>query len=211
MVDEVHGFRYFDARDLLGFVDGTANPIGIEAAEVALIGNEDPAFTGGSYVIVQKYLHDLTRWGSFTVEEQERIIGRTKLDNVELPDTGPSHVTLNTIVDEHGVEHDILRDNMPFGQPGAGEFGTYYIAYAANPAIIEEMLDHMFVGNPPGSYDRILDVSTAVTGSFFFVPNADFLDDPDAALRITSTPTPPEVPQSSGSLAIGSLKGTSNS
>lgn len=211
VVDEVHGFRYFDARDLLGFVDGTANPVGVEATDVALIGPEDPSFSGGSYVIVQKYLHDLDRWNALTVEEQERIIGRTKLENIELPDTGPSHVTLNTIVDEHGVEHDILRDNMPFGRSGSGESGTYYIAYAANPATIEEMLDHMFIGDPPGTYDRILDVSTAVTGTFFFVPTADFLDDPAGAAEVELRPASDETPQSLGSLAIGSLKGSANS
>lgn len=211
VVDEVHGFHYFDARDLLGFVDGTANPAADEAASVALIGNEDPLFQGGSYVIVQKYLHDLDRWNAFSVEEQERIIGRTKLDNIELTDAVPSHVSLNTIVDEHGVERDILRDNMPFGRAGAGEYGTYYIAYAADPTITEHMLEHMFVGDPPGTYDRILDVSTAVTGSLFFVPSAEVLDDPIRALRTTPATPIENTSQSDGSLAIGSLKGTSNS
>lgn len=181
VVDEVHGFRFFDARDLLGFVDGTANPTGAAAAAAALVGDEDPAFQGGSYVVVQKYLHDLDRWNALTVAEQERIIGRTKLDNVEITDAVPSHVTLNTIVDDDGIEHDIVRDNMPFGHVGAREFGTYFTGYAANPAIIERMIDRMFVGDPPGAYDRILDVSTAVTGSLFFAPTADFLDNLSAA------------------------------
>lgn len=178
VVDEVHGFRYFDARDLLGFVDGTANPTGEAAAAAALVGDEDAAFRGSSYVVVQKYLHDLERWNALPVAEQERIMGRTKLDNIELKGTGPSHVTLNTITDADGTEHDIVRDNMPFGRVGAREFGTYYIGYTANPAVIERMLTRMFVGDPPGSYDRILDVSTAVTGSLYAVPPASFLDGP---------------------------------
>jgi putative iron-dependent peroxidase len=176
--DEVSGFRYFDARDLLGFVDGTENPMGAALVHDVLIGAEDAAFAGGSYVVVQKYLHDLASWGTLSVAEQERIIGRTKLDNVELEATGDrlSHKDLNTIVDTSGVEHDILRDNMPFGRPGAGEFGTYFIGYAADLSTIEKMLQRMFVGVPPGRYDRILDFSTAVTGSTYFVPSNDLLE-----------------------------------
>ena len=176
--DEVSGFRYFDARDLLGFVDGTENPMGAALVHDILIGAEDDEFAGGSYVVVQKYLHDLASWGTLSVDEQERIIGRTKLDNVELEATGDqlSHKDLNTIVDTAGVEHDILRDNMPFGRPGAGEFGTYFIGYAADLSTIEKMLQRMFVGVPPGKHDRILDFSTAVTGSTYFVPSNDLLE-----------------------------------
>jgi putative iron-dependent peroxidase len=176
--DEVSGFRYFDSRDLLGFVDGTENPTGAALQHDTLIGSEDDEFAGGSYVVVQKYLHDLTAWGVLTVAEQEHIIGRTKVDNVELDATGDglSHKDLNTIVDADGVEHDILRDNMPFGRPGAGEFGTYFIGYAADLSTIEKMLQRMFVGVPPGRHDRILDFSTAVTGSAYFVPSNDLLE-----------------------------------
>src|SRR5208282_4365327 len=129
VVDEVHGFRYFDARDLLGFVDGTENPTGQAAKDATLIGLEDAAFAGGSYVIVQKYLHDLASWNALTTEEQERIIGRAKLSDIELDDAAkPSsaHNALTTIV-EQGREMKILRDNMPFGQAAQGEFGTYFM------------------------------------------------------------------------------------
>jgi putative iron-dependent peroxidase len=176
VVDEVHAFRYFDARDLLGFVDGTENPTGNAAARAVIVGADDPGFAGGSYVAVQKYVHDLDTWNGMTVEEQERIIGRTKLDNIELGSPGPSHVNLTTIVDSDGTERKILRDNMPFGTVGKDEFGTYFIGYTANPAVLELMLHRMFAGDPPGSYDRILDVSTAVTGTLFAVPSLDFLD-----------------------------------
>jgi porphyrinogen peroxidase len=175
--DEVFGFRYFDARDLLGFVDGTENPMGAALEHDTLIGSEDEEFSGGSYVVVQKYLHDLASWGKLSVAEQEHIVGRTKLDNVELDPSGRlSHKDLNTIVDAEGVEHDILRDNMPFGRPGAGEFGTYFIGYAADLSTIEKMLERMFVGVPPGQHDRILDFSKAVTGSTYFVPSNDLLE-----------------------------------
>jgi putative iron-dependent peroxidase len=178
VVDETHGFKYFDERDLLGFVDGTENPMGDEAAAHVLVGDEDPEFAGGSYVLVQKYLHDLSAWNALTVEDQEAAIGRTKLDNIEIKDKATnSHVALNVIEDADGAELKILRDNMPFGSIKDGEFGTYYIAYAATPDVPELMLRRMFLGEPFGNYDRILDFSTAVTGSLFFVPTAAFLDD----------------------------------
>jgi putative iron-dependent peroxidase len=174
----VQGFRYFDDRDLLGFVDGTENPTGNAMYQAALIGDEDPDFAGGAYVVVQKYLHDLHAWSALSVSEQEGIIGRTKIDNVELDDANgrKSHKSLNTIVDSHGIEHDILRDNMPFGRPGQGEFGTYFIGYSRDLSVIEQMIHNMFVGDPVGEYDRILDFSTAVTGTSFFVPSNDLLE-----------------------------------
>jgi putative iron-dependent peroxidase len=177
VVDEVHGFRYFDARDLLGFVDGTENPTGNDLYQSTLIGDEDADFAGGSYVVVQKYLHNLTTWGALSTGEQEGIIGRTKVENVEREDGGRrSHKGLNTIVDADGTERHILRDNMPFGRPGQGEFGTYFIGYARDPQVIEQMLHNMFIGAPVGAYDRILDFSTAVTGASFFVPSRDLLE-----------------------------------
>jgi putative iron-dependent peroxidase len=181
VIEEVHGFKSFDERDLLGFVDGTENPVGAAAPEAVVIGEEDPAFAGGSYVLVQRYLHDLTAWDALSVGEQERIVGRTKLNDIELPDEvkpSNSHVALNTIVDDDGQQRQVVRYNMPFGRVGDGEFGTYFIGYARTPDVLEQMLTNMFVGSPPGNYDRILDFSTAVSGSLFFVPTAAFLDDP---------------------------------
>ena len=180
VVDETHGFKYFDDRDLIGFVDGTENPVGRECEEAAIIGDEDPAFAGGSYVIVQKYLHDLPKWNSVPVEQQEGIIGRHKLSDIEIEDSKKqpfAHNVLNVIEDEAGNQLDIVRDNMPFGEIGKGEYGTYFIGYARSPSRTERMLDNMFVGNPPGNYDRLLDFSRAVTGTLFFVPTATFLDD----------------------------------
>ena len=178
-IDEVHGFRSFDLRDVLGFVDGTENPSGQAASDAVLIGDEDPDFEGGTYVVVQKYLHDLPRWDALKVEDQERAIGRTKLSDIELSDDDkPSnaHVALNTITDEDGNERQIVRYNMPFGRVGTGEFGTYFIGYARTPTVVEKMLENMFIGNPEGNYDRILDFSTASTGNLFFVPTVDVLE-----------------------------------
>jgi putative iron-dependent peroxidase len=218
VVDEVHGFKYFDERDLMGFVDGTENPTGESALLAATIGDGDPDFAGGSYVIVQKYLHDLTAWNAISVEEQERVVGRTKLTDIELSDEvkpSNSHVALNTIVEENGEQLQIVRDNMPFGRVGAAEFGTYFIGYAATPAVTEQMLSNMFIGRPPGNTDRILDFSIAVTGSLFFVPTADFLDNlppgpgSDAAVDTHSSEPAPAAPkgtQPDHSLRIGSLR-----
>jgi porphyrinogen peroxidase len=198
VADEVHGFRFFDERDLLGFVDGTENPVGGAAFDAVV--TSEPGFEGGSYVIVQKYLHDMPGWNALTVEDQERAIGRSKLSDIEMPDDVKppnSHVALNTIVDADGAERQIVRQNMPFGTVGRGEYGTYFIGYAAAPDVTEQMLENMFIGSPPGNHDRVLDFSTAVTGGLFFVPSADFLDD---------IPDGPAGP-AGGSLGIGSLKG----
>lgn len=200
VVDEVHGFRYFDMRSMVGFVDGTENPVGQTAADSTLIGTEDPDFEAGSYVIVQKYLHDMTAWNALTVEAQERVIGRTKLSDVELTDQPTnSHVALN-IIEENGQELKILRDNMPFGRPGSSEFGTYFIGYARSPRPTELMLENMFIGRPPGNHDRLLDFSRAVTGTVFFVPSEDLLEE-------LANRQPSVAPISDGSLKIGSLKG----
>jgi porphyrinogen peroxidase len=218
VVDEVHGFRSFDERDLLGFVDGTENPEGAAAPAAVLIGAEDAQFAGGSYVVVQKYIHDLEAWDALPIEQQELAMGRTKLSDLELDDEvkpANSHVALNTIVDESGEERQIMRFNMPFGTIGTGEFGTYFIGYAASPGVIEEMLTNMFVGKPPGNHDRILDFSTPLTGNLFFVPSGEFLDDPpagraaavdDAAAPETHAAPPPAKAPSDGSLGIGGLR-----
>jgi putative iron-dependent peroxidase len=216
-VDEVHGFRYFDDRDLLGFVDGTENPRGEAVIDAALIGEEDAAFAGGSYVIVQKYLHDLNGWNALSTEAQERIIGRSKLSDVELDDSikpASAHNALTTIT-ENGKEFQIVRDNMPFGRVGTREYGTYFIGYCRTPRVTEQMLENMFVGRPPGNYDRLLDFSRAVTGTLFFVPSATFLESVNDAAHAQATPAagstdqpaPSRAPAPDGSLAVGSLKG----
>ncbi len=230
-VDEVHGFRYFDDRDLIGFVDGTENPRGQEAIDAVTISAEDAEFDGGTYVIVQKYLHDMAGWDALSTEQQERIIGRKKLSDIELDAAVKptcSHSSLTTI-EENGVEVKILRDNMPFGRPTQGEFGTYFIGYSKSPSTIELMLQNMFIGRPPGNYDRLLDFSRAVTGNLFFVPAASFLEnvsDEQSSAEVVPAGAPADsqsesqsdapstveaeqsvAPSKDGSLGIGSLKG----
>jgi porphyrinogen peroxidase len=222
VADEVHGFRYFDDRDVMGFVDGTENPRGDTAREAAIVDDEDPSFAGGSYVIVQKYLHDLKAWNALPVEMQERIIGRRKLSDVELSDADKPAYAHNALtnIEKNGRQLQILRDNMPFGRPGHGEFGTYFIGYSRTPQITETMLENMFIGRPPGNYDRLLDFSRPVTGSLFFVPTGTFLDNVTAnapnAAEMVETPSaelpsfalaPKPVTVHDTSLKIGSLKG----
>ena len=155
---------------------------------------------------------------------QEKIIGRKKLSDVELDDSikpTSTHSAL-TVIEENGKEIKILRDNMPFGRPGYSEFGTYFIGYSRSPRTVEQMLENMFIGRPPGNYDRILDFSTAVTGNLFFIPTASFLDsvtqDQPATAGSSNAQTPATasapgrssgsiVPPKDGSLGIGSLKG----
>jgi porphyrinogen peroxidase len=218
--DEVHGFKYFDDRDLIGFVDGTENPVDQAACDATIIGEEDAEFSGGSYVIVQKYLHDVDKWNTLPIEAQEKIIGRQKLSDIELDDSikpTSAHNALTTIV-EDGKEVKILRDNMPFGRVSEGEFGTYFIGYSRSPGTIEKMLENMFIGDPPGNYDRLLDFSRAVTGTLFFVPSATFLENVATAASAPSISSPsaaeseaedkpkPHMSSPDGSLGIGSLK-----
>jgi porphyrinogen peroxidase len=220
VVDETHGFKFFDDRDLIGFVDGTENPVNEGALAATVVGEEDADFAGGSYVIVQKYLHDLGGWNALPIESQERIIGRTKLADIELDDAvkpTSAHNALTTII-EDGEQLEIVRDNMPFGEVGKGEFGTYFIGYARSPHRIEQMLVNMFVGRPPGNYDRLLDFSRAVTGTLFFAPSLTFLENvaaeeapaPAAPSPLGGRPQDPAPARSTppdGSLGIGSLRG----
>ncbi|WP_211360155.1 Dyp-type peroxidase [Actinocorallia herbida] len=182
LADETHGFRYFDRRDLLGFVDGTENPEGEDAVAAATVGAEDPEFAGGGYAVVQKYLHDLESWNALPVEAQERAIGRTKLDDIELDDKpADAHLSLNVITDEDGEELEVVRYGMPFGGAANGAGGLYYLAYARDPRILERMLRNMFLGDGAAEHDRILDFSTAITGGLFFIPPAGLLESTDPA------------------------------
>jgi porphyrinogen peroxidase len=175
-IEEIHSFRYWDGRSILGFVDGTENPQGQERAFFGLVGDDDPVYKGGSYLFVQKYIHDLSAFEELSVEEQEKVFGRYKSNDIEMPDNikpSNSHIALANV----GDESKIIRDNMPFGNISTNEMGTYFIAYASTFSTVKKMLNNMFIGSPKGNYDRLLDFSTPKTGTLFFVPTFDMLDD----------------------------------
>lgn len=174
-VEEIHGFRYWDSRSILGFVDGTENPQGTDRQYFGIIGDEDIYYKGASYLFVQKYIHDLKAWKSLPVSEQEKVIGRSKADDIEMPDdvkSSNAHSALANV----GDDFKIVRDNMPFGNISTNEMGTYFIAYASSFNTVKKMLTNMFIGSPKGNYDRILDFSIPKTGTLFFVPTFDMLD-----------------------------------
>jgi porphyrinogen peroxidase len=175
-VEEIHSFRYWDGRSILGFVDGTENPQGQERAFFGLVGDDDPVYKGGSYLFVQKYIHDLSAFEELSVEEQEKVFGRYRSNDIEMPNNikpSNSHIALANV----GDEFKIIRDNMPFGNISTNEMGTYFIAYASTFGTVKKMLNNMFIGSPKGNYDRLLDFSTPKTGTLFFVPTFDMLDE----------------------------------
>jgi len=202
-VEEVHGFRYWDGRSILGFVDGTENPHGPQLrAYFGLVGQEDPRYLGGSYLFVQKYIHDLCAFKALPLEEQEKVFGRSKQDDIEMPDAvkpANSHTALANV----GDDFKIIRDNMPFGNMATNEMGTYFIAYASTFSTVKKMLTNMFIGSPSGNYDRLLDFSTPKTGTLFFTPALTFLKQISDGVTPVATAAPAD-----GSLQIGSLKNT---
>ncbi|PXW81579.1 putative iron-dependent peroxidase [Nitrosomonas sp. Nm84] len=173
-VEEVHGFRYWDGRSILGFVDGTENPSGADRTFFGIISDEDEKYKGGSYLFVQKYIHDLVAWRALPVTEQEKVLGRSKANDIEMTDDvkpSNSHAALANV----GDDLKIIRDNMPFGSMANNEMGTYFIAYASTFSTVTKMLTRMFKGEPEGNYDRILDFSKATTGTLFFCPSMNML------------------------------------
>lgn len=179
-IDEVQGFKYWDGRAIIGFVDGTENPIGEDRDYFGIVGNEEPQYKGGSYLFVQKYIHFMKDWDNLSTEEQEKVIGRYKATDIEMEEEkkpANSHTALTAIEDENGNELKIIRANMPYANPSKGQAGTYFISYASTFSTTEKMLKNMFIGEPAGNYDRILDFSKAISGTLFFVPSLDILDD----------------------------------
>ena len=176
IVEEIHGFKYWDGRSILGFVDGTENPQGDDRKFFGIVGDEDPDYIGGSYLFVQKYIHDLIAWRNLPIATQEKIIGRSKQDDVEMTDDEKPSNSHSALANP-GDEFKIIRDNMPFGSVASNEMGTYFIGYASSFNTVKMMLERMFIGVPEGNYDRILDFSHAKTGTTFFVPSMDMLED----------------------------------
>ncbi len=175
LVEEIRGFSYLDSRDLTGFVDGTENPQGEERADVALVGAEEPEFSGGSYVSIQRYVHNLEAWECLTVPQQEQVIGRTKVEDIELrgeAKPATAHIS-RVVIQENGEELEVLRLSMPYGT--LSEAGLYFVAYARSADNFEKMLSRMIHKDTSGHYDHLMNYTRPVTGAAFFAPSLDFL------------------------------------
>jgi putative iron-dependent peroxidase len=172
VIDETHGFRYFEGRAIIGFVDGTENPSALDTPDYAVIGDEDPRFINGSYAFAQMYHHDMDAWNQLKTEQQEAAIGRKKFNDVELEDEDKAENAHNVVSqdNEGGVEHKIVRMNVPFSNPTEGLNGTYFIGYARHWTVTKRMLEGMF-----SKSDRLLDFSTPVSGELFFIPSLSVL------------------------------------
>lgn len=179
VIDERVCFRNFDGRDLTGFIDGTENPqFKDDRAEVALLDVSNDEFSDGSFVFTQRYVHDLETWKRLKVDAQEHVIGRTKLESIELDDDVKpenAHVARTVVEDEEGEEMEILRHSLPYGD-GRGEQGLFFIAYTNNLNIIDQMLERMFGTSGDGIHDRLLHFVKPVDGAYFFAPSDELLD-----------------------------------
>ncbi len=175
VMDEVHGFRYLDGRDLIGFLDGTANPKGKERSAVALIGNEDRDFAGGSFVFTQRYVHDINAWVAQSTAEQEDVIGRRKRDSKEMSDARkpPTAHVSRVVIEEDGKELEIVRHSFPYGT--VSEAGLFFIAYNKTIDTFEKMLSRMMGAAGDGLHDHLMDFTRPVSGATFFAPSVQVL------------------------------------
>jgi len=175
VVEDIQGFRYLDSRDMIGFVDGTENPQGDHRAEVAMAENEGP-LSGGSYLHIQRYAHNLETWNQLPEKEQEQVIGRTKEKDIEFlgsKKAAYAHTKRTSLKGPDGKSLEILRHSMPYGN--MGEHGLYFVSYSKQPEPFIAMLESMIQGDGDGVHDRLLDYSQALTGASFFVPPISFL------------------------------------
>lgn len=172
VLDETKGFRYFEGRAIIGFIDGTEAPAEFEAADYALVGEEDPEYINGSYAFAQKWLHDMDFWGKMKTEEQEKAVGRHKFDDLELEYDEKFHNAHNVAakIEVDGEEQKIVRMNVPFSDPATGKTGTYFIGYSRYWSVTKAMLQQMV-----DMSDFLLTFSTIQSGQLFFIPSRDTL------------------------------------
>ncbi len=176
VIEDIQGFDYLDDRDMVDFVDGTENPEDEKRAQAVLVADEDPQYSGGAYITTQRYIHDLQKWNKLKTQAQEKIIGRTKADDIEFSnDDKPAyaHVNKGKATDEQGNEIPMFRQNMPYGN--SMENGTYFIGLAKSPEVINIALRKMVFADENGFYDRLLDYTKPVTGVIYFAPSIDWL------------------------------------
>ena len=177
VTEDIQGYEYLKDRDMIDFVDGTENPTEQARASAILVGDEDPTYQGGSYITLQRYIHNLNKWNDLKISQQEQVIGRTKTDNIELSGAEKppyAHVNKGKATDLDGKEIPMYRQNMPYGN--AIEHGSMFIGFANTPEVVNISLRKMIYADSEGHYDRLLDYTRAVTGGIFFAPPAKFLN-----------------------------------
>lgn len=172
VVDETHGFGYFEGRAIIGFIDGTEAPSPEVSADYSIIGDEDPTFINGSYAFAQKWTHDMGEWNALSTEAQEKAVGRRKFTDIELDEDekDPGAHNIAAKVEFDGEEQKIVRMNVAWSNPVTGQTGTYFIGYARRWEITKAMLEQMLL-----IHDRLFDFSTITTGQLFFIPSKDLL------------------------------------
>lgn len=178
LVEQVRAFRFLDGRDLTGFIDGTENPKGYHKREVALVNEDnDVEFANGSYLHIQRYRHNMQLWNAIEQEEQEDVIGRTKVDNLEYPESekaDTAHTKRVNLKDKNGKSIEILRQSMPYGDMKTQ--GLFFVSYCQSAKPFEMMLKAMIHSDAHGNFDHLLKYTQAETGASFFAPSLNFLE-----------------------------------
>ncbi|MFL1695824.1 Dyp-type peroxidase [Weissella kandleri] len=171
--DETKGFRFLEGRSIIGFMDGTEAPALDDAADYAIIGDEDPEFENGSYAFAQKWTHNMDFWERLGVNDQEKAVGRHKFDDLELEDDEKFHNAHNVAskLEVDGIEQKIIRMNVPFSNPASQHTGTYFIGYARHWTVTKGMLEQMLEQG-----DYLLTFSEITTGQLFFIPARPLLE-----------------------------------
>jgi putative iron-dependent peroxidase len=168
VVEETSSWPYQHDRDLTGFIDGTENPTLVDAPELVLVPEGSPG-AGGTILLLQKWPHEASAWESLPVEQQERVIGRAKLDSVELEDKPSDSHVASTDQDRFGK---IFRRNMPYGT--VTDHGTMFVGFSSEQRQLSTMLESM-AGLAGGVRDALTFYTRPVTGAYYFVPATDRL------------------------------------
>ena len=166
--EETSSWSYRHDRDLTGFVDGSENPTLLDAPIAALFPEGVPG-AAGSVLLLQKWRHKVAEWEALPVHQQERVMGRTKLDSIELENKPADSHVARTDQDEFG---NIFRRNMPYGS--VDDHGTVFVGFSADQKRLARMLDSM-AGLITGTRDALTRYTQPLTGSYYFVPSVESL------------------------------------
>ncbi len=175
LAEQIAGFRFMDGRDLTGFVCNSDNAKGLHRRDVALVSDDDE-FNGGSYVHIQRFRHNLSRWEQLSGEEQEAVYGRSKMTNEPKrfsEQLATSHATRTNLINMEGEQVEVLLQSMPYGDMKSN--GLYFISCCKTPDNYNLLMQSRVTGGDQGNYDHLLDFTQAETGAAFFAPSKTFL------------------------------------